>query len=122
MSATEWRDECILCGDGGKKWASPYCYMHSALVIDVQRKIRREIVKAIRHGVIPNAKTLTCVDCGEPAFDYDHRDYTKPLAVEPVCRRCNQMRGPALVFPFVIEKLKADPDVFTKPSDRARAA
>ena len=29
------------------------------------------------------------------AYDYDHRDYSKPLEVDPVCRRCNQMRGPA---------------------------
>jgi hypothetical protein len=25
---------------------------------------------------------------------YEHRDYTKPLQVEPVCRSCNALRGP----------------------------
>lgn len=29
-------------------------------------------------------------------MDYDHRDYTKPLSVEPVCRSCNKLRGPAI--------------------------
>ncbi|MFA5633142.1 MAG: hypothetical protein WC997_16665 [Porticoccaceae bacterium] len=30
------------------------------------------------------------------ATDYDHRDYRKPLSVEPVCRRCNLSRGYAI--------------------------
>jgi len=36
-----------------------------------------------------------CTDCGAQARDYDHRDYARPLDIEPVCRRCNQKRGPA---------------------------
>lgn len=50
---------------------------------------------AIRAGALPKARTLMCVDCGGPALDWEHRDYSKPLAVEPTCRRCNQQRGPA---------------------------
>ena len=38
---------------------------------------------------------VPCVDCGKRAEHYDHRDYTKPLEVEPVCRSCNKLRGPA---------------------------
>lgn len=30
-----------------------------------------------------------------PTKGYDHRDYSKPWAVEPVCDRCNTLRGPA---------------------------
>jgi len=46
---------------------------------------------------LPNG-TL-CVDCRVvPALQYDHRDYSKPLEVEPVCRRCNRRRGPARYF------------------------
>jgi hypothetical protein len=56
----------------------------------------RTINAAINRGDLPKAKTLTCTDCGEPAHDYDHRDYTKPLVVAPVCRPCNLRRGPAL--------------------------
>lgn len=41
-------------------------------------------------------KHVTCVDCGETASHYDHRDYLKPLEVEPVCPSCNKLRGPGL--------------------------
>jgi hypothetical protein len=51
--------------------------------------------KAVVAGAIPPARNLTCTDCGQQAHGYDHRDYTKPLAVEPVCRSCNWHRGPA---------------------------
>lgn len=50
---------------------------------------------AIRRGDLPRACTLTCTDCSKPASDYDHRDYGKPLEVQPVCRSCNRKRGPA---------------------------
>lgn len=53
----------------------------------------------VKNGRIPRADTLSCTDCGRPAEAYDHRDYTKPLQVDPVCRSCNVMRGPADVWP-----------------------
>lgn len=43
-------------------------------------------------GVLPEPTKLKCVDCGKRAHVYDHRDYSKPLEVEPVCRRCNSRR------------------------------
>jgi len=57
-----------------------------------QKMVRRAIVK----GLFDWAYHCKCVDCGEKAYCYDHRDYAKPLEVEPVCRRCNVRRGPAL--------------------------
>ena len=53
------------------------------------------VSRAKRRGELPNAKTKLCVDCGAMAHDWDHRDYSKPLDVEPVCRSCNLRRGPA---------------------------
>lgn len=53
------------------------------------------VAREVREGRLPKPSTLVCVDCGRPAQQYDHRDYTKPLQVEPVCRSCNVMRGPA---------------------------
>lgn len=50
---------------------------------------------AIRRGDMKKAAEFICVDCGRPAEVYDHRDYSQPLAVEPVCRCCNIMRGSA---------------------------
>lgn len=52
---------------------------------------------AIRNGDLPKLDgSVRCMDCGAPAAEYDHRDYKKPLTVDPVCRACNQARGPGL--------------------------
>lgn len=51
--------------------------------------------KARQRGEVPPIKGQLCVDCGAPAKHYDHRDYLRPLDVEPVCVRCNLRRGPA---------------------------
>lgn len=55
-----------------------------------------DVGKAIRRGELPKASALHCADCGGQASDYDHRDYNKPLDVQPVCRSCNKLRGPAI--------------------------
>jgi hypothetical protein len=54
---------------------------------------------AVLRGDMKRATEYACVDCGRPAEVYDHRDYTQPLKVEPVCRSCNVIRGPADVWP-----------------------
>jgi hypothetical protein len=52
------------------------------------------VAKAIRKGELaPLDGTIACMDCGEPATAYDHRDYAYPLNVEPVCHSCNLKRG-----------------------------
>lgn len=55
-----------------------------------------EVARAVRRGELPKVNTLRCVDCGGQAREYDHRDYNKPLEVEPVCNLCNRQRGPAI--------------------------
>lgn len=55
-----------------------------------------EVARAIRRGELPRPSDFPCADCGGAAIEYDHRDYSKPLEVAPVCRRCNVRRGPAL--------------------------
>ena len=59
----------------------------------LRRKAAALITQAVRKGLLPPARTLICVDCGKQARDYDHRDYSKPLNVNPVCRGCNLRRG-----------------------------
>lgn len=56
---------------------------------------------AVREGKIKQLSKheIKCVDCGEKATEWDHRDYRKPLDVEPVCRKCNNHRGPGLPWP-----------------------
>lgn len=64
------------------------------------------VSKAIREGQLKRPAEFACVDCGARAWEYDHRDYNKPLAVEPVCRKCNLNRGPAIpVFACVEGKI-----------------
>lgn len=53
---------------------------------------------AIAEGRLLRPAQFDCADCGGQAIWYDHRDYGKPLHVEPVCRACNFKRGPA-AFP-----------------------
>lgn len=57
---------------------------------------RRAVAGAIRKGLLVHPRLLDCADCGKQARDYDHRDYSKPLVVEPVCRSCNKLRGPGI--------------------------
>lgn len=55
------------------------------------------VTTAIYNGDLPKLDgSIPCADCAAPADEYDHRDYKKPMDVEPVCRRCNQARGPGL--------------------------
>ena len=72
------------------------------LVMQKRRSLAYKAVsRAVRDGTIPPARALKCVDCGAPALCYDHRDYSKPLMIEPVCRRCNSIRGPGA--PYLME-------------------
>ncbi len=54
------------------------------------------VAKAIRHGLLAPITERVCADCGGPAIHYDHRDYNRPLEVDPTCRKCNYKRGPAV--------------------------
>lgn len=53
------------------------------------------VQRAIRDGLLPHPASRVCEDCGNAAQVYDHRDYNRPLLVEPVCHTCNMRRGPA---------------------------
>lgn len=61
----------------------------------VQSFAHNVVGKAIRLGLLKKPSDFQCADCGKPAECYDHRDYSKPLDVQPVCCSCNVMRGPA---------------------------
>ena len=59
--------------------------------------------RAVKRGELQPATAFACVDCGKPAQCYDHRDYSKPLDVVPVCHSCNHKRGPAKPHPGIQE-------------------
>lgn len=71
------------------------CVECEGLRDDAKRRCSNQIRHAQKKGLLVKPATLKCADCGEQAEMYDHRDYSKPLEVEPVCRRCNMERGPA---------------------------
>lgn len=52
--------------------------------------------RAITSGALRHPRGMACADCGGAAVEYEHRDYNEPLRVEPICRRCNLRRGPAI--------------------------
>jgi hypothetical protein len=64
--------------------------------LPAQVAAKGKVRTAIRAGRLPSPRALACTDCGSPADRYDHRDYGKPLQVEPVCISCNNKRGPAI--------------------------
>lgn len=59
-------------------------------------RVYGHVSNAVKAGKLPHPHTQKCVDCGRWAQVWDHRDYNKPLDVEPVCRPCNYRRGPAV--------------------------
>lgn len=62
----------------------------------MQSKAHRSVSKAIKAGQLAALDgSVLCVDCSKVAQVYDHRDYSKPLEVEPVCYKCNTKRGSA---------------------------
>ena len=71
---------CLQCRNSGRaRWAMRRS--HSVVAIAVKC-----------HRLAPPTQ-FACVDCGGPANQYDHRDYSRPLDVVPVCRDCNFKRG-----------------------------
>jgi hypothetical protein len=70
-----------------------HCLGCAAQYAAVQKKAISETTRAVKRGLIKPAKGQQCADCGLPAKYLDHRDYTKPLEVDPVCAVCNAKRG-----------------------------
>lgn len=62
------------------------------------------VCKAIRKGILKPPSDYRCVDCGGEGQTYDHRFYTRPLEVEPVCRSCNKKRGSAWDLEILSER------------------
>lgn|SRR6185312_6461878 len=71
-----------------------HVYMEATVAHERSRSRAYQLVaRAIKRGELPHVSTQYCIDCGRFAECYDHRDYSRPLAVDPVCRRCNTRRG-----------------------------
>ena len=72
--------------------------------MDLRSKAQGRAYSAVKRGELPRLINtlrqkpvgISCSDCSELATQYDHRDYRKPLKVEPVCCGCNKRRGVAI--------------------------
>ena len=92
------RPDCPVVLFGQRKtWGGPLP-PNMGLFRRAQHKAHLETHRAMQQGRLPRLTGSTiCVDCGVSASMYDHRDYSKPLEVAPVCARCNARRGHAIV-------------------------
>jgi hypothetical protein len=78
-----------------------YATLYTEIGRVVWDRARRRAASAVNMAVQAGALAplsggeAQCVDCGRVATIYEHRDYRKLLQVVPVCRGCNQKRGPA---------------------------
>lgn len=95
----------VMCGACGRtyethKMARVNARCHECEVAAEQTRglVTGMVAKAVRQGILPHPSTLKCSDCGIQASEYDHRDYSQPLQVAPVCRGCNVRRGPGAPF------------------------
>lgn len=88
---------CVYCG---VSLADRHIYTYMCdgcrpFQLQLQYRAANAVYTATRRGELPKLADLQCVDCGKPAKCWDHRDYDKPLQIEPTCRSCNKKRGPA---------------------------
>jgi hypothetical protein len=107
----ELNRKCIVCGAdiSGRHGAAKYCVPCGNKGIrpngkNYNDKARLITKYAVEIGFLSHPEHLVCVDCGVPAKCYDHRDYTQPLLVDPVCSGCNNRRGagiPLIKLPFI---------------------
>lgn len=90
--------ECISCTRTELRNYSGalFCYECQGQRAIEQDRAIKAVGAAVKRGFLPRAAECVCEDCNAPAQHYDHRDYTEPLEVDPVCARCNTRRGPAL--------------------------
>jgi hypothetical protein len=90
---------CVVCGEREERSPTTrnvlFCTECNRRHLTEGAKAIAQVGRAVRAGALPKLSDLACIDCGSDAAVYDHRDYTKPLDVEPVCVRCNAGRGPA---------------------------
>ena len=88
---------CVICGiRPARALRAKFC--EECFMGGRPNIVSEAVSRAIRKGILKPIKECICVDCGAPARHYDHRDYNKPDVVEPVCKKCNANRPPAIRY------------------------
>lgn len=96
-----WVAKCRDCGGEAilrfARGICPKCMRgYAKRLKQIAGPAHRKVFEAVKKGILPKLDgAIPCADCGRPAQVYDHRDYSRPLDVVPVCKRCNIRRGPA---------------------------
>jgi len=85
-------NSCLVCDSIFTTSTKTYC----GRCLPVVRQIQSTAQAKTRAGNPPDVTGLICLDCGKPAQAYDHRHYSRPLEIDPVCVNCNRKRGPSL--------------------------
>lgn len=99
---------CLMCKIAFEHKYARYCTSCIPVMKRLRKCTMQIVANAIKKGKIAKIDGQKCMDCGNPAEVYDHRDYGKPLCVDPVCRGCNVRRGSAIGFGWRGEKVIAD--------------
>lgn len=88
---------CMKCSaNQTKRRQANYTNGHQKNDNDIGRQVTKF---AIRAGFLLPPTNFICVHCNvRQAECYDHRDYNKPLEVDPVCLSCNSSRGRGIQF------------------------
>lgn len=99
---------CIACGKTTRRHSGIHLFCLSCGEANGIARARalapvyRAVHRAVARGELRPAKDCKCVDCNGQAAVYEHRDYAKPLEVDPVCRGCNRRRGSAANNPHPV--------------------
>jgi hypothetical protein len=52
-----------------------------------------KVFQAMSKGFLSKPSNFKCKDCNRQAQEWEHRNYSRPFFIEPVCHRCNTKRG-----------------------------
>lgn len=109
---------CVDCGGDKSRFhrMTQRCAPCGKVFYAAMRVANQITNDARRRGLIAPARGQLCVDCGAPATELDHRDYSKPLEVEAVCRPCNFKRGPAKFARASVNDIYAAPAATEQPA------
>lgn len=91
---------CTGCGRSlrGQHHSTRYCLPCADHVDRIKRSAYARLGWAIRTGAFPDWRGQKCHACEAPAIGYEHRDYSQPFDVRPICKSCNWALGPADKF------------------------
>ena len=88
---------CRICATADGVSQAGFCRPCMGARRAARSRAHKEVRAAIAAGRLAPVFFCRCADCLAPATCYDHRDYSKPLEVDPVCWSCNNVRGPAKI-------------------------